>query len=93
MTTKFKVCRVDLQFADEALETGMFSYEAVGRDADIAQIAFVHFLVNTPSLCLTLTGIVVATIARKKCRFHLSVGDYFKEVSYFSNAVWLLAVP
>jgi hypothetical protein len=65
---------------------------AVGRDADIAQIIFVRLLVNTPSLCLTLTGIVVATIARRRCRFHLSVGDYIKEVSYFSNAVWLLAI-
>jgi hypothetical protein len=26
--TSFRVCRVNLQFADEALETGMFSYEA-----------------------------------------------------------------
>jgi hypothetical protein len=65
----------------------------VGRDADIAQIVFVRLLVNTPSLCLTLTGIVIAMIARRKCRFHLSVGGYFKEVSYFSNAVWLLAIP
>ncbi len=26
--TGFRVCHVDLQFADEALETGMFSYKA-----------------------------------------------------------------
>ncbi len=55
----------------------------VGRDADIAQIVFVHLLVNTLSLCLTSTGIIVATIARRRCRLHLSVGDYFKQVSYF----------
>jgi hypothetical protein len=65
----------------------------VGKDADIAQIVFAHLLVNTPSLCLTLTGIAVATIARRRCRFHLSIGDYFKEVSYFSNAVRLLVIP
>jgi hypothetical protein len=63
------------------------------EDADIAQIVFVCSLVNTPSLRLTSTGIVVATIARRRCRFHLSAGDYFKEVSYFSNAVWLLVIP
>jgi hypothetical protein len=28
VTTGLRVCHVDLQFADEALETGMFSYEA-----------------------------------------------------------------
>jgi hypothetical protein len=65
----------------------------VGRDADIAQIVFVHSLVNILSLCLTSTGIIVATITKRRCRFHLSFGDYFKEVSYFSNAVWLLAIP
>ena len=67
--------------------------QGVGRDADIAQIVFVRSLVNTPSLRLTLTGIVIATIARRRCRFHLSVGDYFNEVSYFFNAVRLLAIP
>jgi hypothetical protein len=55
--------------------------QSVGRDADIAQIVFIHLLVNTPSLRLTSTGIVIAIIARRRCRFHLSVGDYFKEVS------------
>ncbi len=70
-----------------------FHLPGVGRDADISQIVFVRLLVNTPSLCITSTGIIVATIARRRCRFHLSVGDYFKEVSYFSNAVWLLAIP
>ncbi len=75
------------------LTTTATTTNTVGRDADIAQIVFVCLLVNTPSLCLTLTGIVVAMIARTRCRFHLSVGGYFKEVSYFSNAVWLLAIP
>ncbi len=65
----------------------------VGRDADTAQIVFVCSFVNTTSLCLTLTGIVITMIARRRCRFHLSVGVYFKEVSYFSNAVRLLAIP
>ncbi len=72
---------------------GHGGHHPVGRDADISQIVFVRLLVNTPSLCLTLTGIVIAMIARRRCRFHLSVGDYFKEMSYFSNAVWLLANP
>jgi hypothetical protein len=42
VTTRFRVCRVGLQFADEALKTGMFSYEArchvkseMCRDADV----------------------------------------------------------
>jgi hypothetical protein len=62
---------------------------SVGRDADIAQIVVVRSLVNTSSLRLTSTGIVVATMARRRCRFHLSVGDYFKEVSYFKcSLVW-----
>jgi hypothetical protein len=69
------------------------NWETVGRDADIAQIVFVHLLVNTPSLCLTSTGIVAVTITRRRCRFHLSVGVYFKEASYFFNAVQLLVIP
>ncbi len=77
----------------EPLEAGSLGGPCVERDADIAQIVFVRLLVSAPSLCLTSTGIVVATIARRRYRFHLSFGDYFKEVSYFSNAVWLLAIP
>jgi hypothetical protein len=81
-------------FDDEGVHTELgTAISNVGRDADIAQIVFVRSLVNTPSLCLTSTGIVIATIARRRCRFHLSVGVYFKEVSYFSNAVQLLAIP
>jgi hypothetical protein len=90
-------CYVEIQYTEEQFFYTSFSswklqLATVGRDADIAQIIFVRLLVNTPSLCLTSTGMIVAMIARRRCRFHLSVGDYLKEVSYFSNAVWLLAI-
>jgi hypothetical protein len=37
-----------------------------------------------------LDRIVVPKI---KTKIVLTVGDYFKKVSYFSNAVWLLEIP
>ncbi len=55
----------------------------VGRDTDIAQIVFVCSLVNTPSLQLTSTGIVVVTIARRRCRFHLSLVIILKKWAIF----------
>jgi hypothetical protein len=38
----------------------------VGRDADTVPVVFVRLLINTPSLHLTLAGIVIATILQVK---------------------------
>jgi hypothetical protein len=32
-------------------------------------------------------------VPKIKMKIVLTVGDYLKRVSYFSNAVWLLAIP